>query len=239
VARAIVEAMGANGAIVGAMGANGAIVGAMGANGAIVEAMGANGAIVEAMGANGAIVEAMGAAGGGPVGRVRRLVDVGGGAGTYSIALCEVLPGLHVRILDLEPVLAVTRRILAAGDLVGRIELEAADYRRDPFGEGVDAVLLSNVLHQEAGEVGLDMLRRARAALAPGGCALVHGHFLGEDRCRPAFSALHNLSALALWEGGRGYTTDEAADLMQRAGFEGVTVRMIPEAATALVVGWT
>ena len=42
----------------------------------------------------------------------RRLLDVGGGPGTYSIALVQQTPGLTSTVLDLPGVLEVTREIV-------------------------------------------------------------------------------------------------------------------------------
>ena len=43
----------------------------------------------------------------------KRLVDVGGGPGTYSIFLCKANPELRATIWDLPQTIAVTRRVVA------------------------------------------------------------------------------------------------------------------------------
>ena len=98
-----------------------------------------------------------------------------------------------------------------------------ADYRHDEFGADADALLFSNVLHQESAEVCRSMLARA-AALRAGGTLLVQGYFLSEDRRAPQFTTLHNLSALALWDGGRSWTVGDMQALIAAAGFERQTV---------------
>jgi hypothetical protein len=167
----------------------------------------------------------------------RRLVDVGGGAGTYSIALCRRHPELHARILDLEPVLPFTRALLQAHTLEQRIDTGVVDYRNDRFGEGFDVVLLSNVLHQESPAVCQSVLARARAALGGGGKVIVHGHFLDEGRTSPTFTTLHNLSAFALWQGGRSYTVSEMMRMVGEAGFIDVASAPIAKAATVAIIG--
>ncbi|WP_079061391.1 methyltransferase [Streptomyces griseoruber] len=165
------------------------------------------------------------------------LVDVGGGAGTYSIAFCRQWPGLTGEVLDLPAVLPLTERTVARAGLDDRIRVRAGDYYTDRFGSAVDVVLLSNVLHQESPEAALDILCRAREALSEAGRVLVHGHFLDETRTAPLFTTLHNLSALALWDGGRSYTVTEMAELMRRAGLTDVEVVQAPEASAKLLVG--
>lgn len=171
------------------------------------------------------------------LGTAQRLVDVGGGGGSYSIALCRRHPQLESVVLDLEPVLAITRRIVESAGLAQQVHTQRCDYRGSAFGDGVDAVLLSNVLHQEARDVGLDMLQRALVALKPGGRVVVHGHFLDEKRTAPVFATLHNLSARTLWEGGHSYTAAEMCTLVGEAGFGDVRVTAVAQSATHLVTG--
>ncbi|MCY0388971.1 methyltransferase [Robbsia sp. Bb-Pol-6] len=146
-------------------------------------------------------------------------VDVGGGAGTYSIALCRERPEVTSVVLDLAPVIEITRQTVARHELQDRISGRVADYRTDTFGTDADALLFSNVLHQENSDVCHSMLRRALAALRPGGTLLVQGYFLAEDRRSPQFATLHNLSALALWDGGRSWTIDDMKSLISDEGF--------------------
>lgn len=167
----------------------------------------------------------------------RRLIDVGGGGGTYSIALCRRYPELHSVVLDLDSVLAITRRIVDSAGLSERVATDTADYRSSAFGEDADAVLLSNVLHQESEAVGADILRRAREALKPSGKVIVHGHFLDEGRTSPVFTTLHNLSARTIWEGGHSYTTSEMVALVEAAGFAEVESAAVPQSATKLITG--
>lgn len=118
----------------------------------------------------------------------RTLVDVGGGAGTYSVAFCRAWDDVRCEVVDLESVVPLTRRTVEDAGFADRVTVRAGDYYRDSFGSGVDVVLLSNVLHQESPAHCLDILRRARAALVDRGRVLVHGHFLDEDRtsrCSP------------------------------------------------------
>lgn len=168
----------------------------------------------------------------------RTLIDVGGGAGTYSIAFARAWEGLRCEVVDLEGVLPLARETVATAGLSDRIAVRAGDYYADPFGAGdADIVLLSNVLHQESPEACVDILRRAGAALAPRGRVLVHGHFLAETRTTPPFTTLHNLSALVLWDGGRSYTAAEMTALMEDAGLRGIEELPAPEPSAKLLAG--
>lgn len=167
----------------------------------------------------------------------RTLVDVGGGAGTYSIALCRKYGALSAVVVDQEPVLALTHEAVSHAGLLHRIRFEADDYRTAAFGRDADAILFSNVLHQESRGVGLGMLQRARAALRRNGKVIVHGHFLNEDRVSPVFATLHNLSARVLWDGGHSYTRAEMKGLIEESGFGDVRILPVEKSATTVLVG--
>jgi predicted O-methyltransferase YrrM len=166
-----------------------------------------------------------------------RLIDVGGGAGTYAIALAQANPQLQAVLLDLAPVLPFARRIIAEHGLEERISVDVVDYQRDAFGRNADAILFSNVLHQEAPEICRSVLGRGFDALRAGGRVLVHGHFLDEGRTSPFFTTLHNLSAYALWSGGRSYTVTEMTGLMEEAGFADIHATTLAASATVLLEG--
>lgn len=165
------------------------------------------------------------------------LVDVGGGAGTYSLAFCRAWPGLECEVIDLPAVTEIARRTIAAAGLEDRIRVRAGDYYTDRFGQDADVVLLSNVLHQESREACLDILGRAARALRPGGRVLVNGHFLDDSRTSPPFTTLHNLSALVLWDGGGSCTATEMRELMAEAGLVDIEVHGTAEPSAKLLVG--
>ncbi len=165
----------------------------------------------------------------------RRLVDVGGGAGTYSLALCRANPGMRAVVLDRPAVLPITRECAALAKLASRVSAEPCDYRSDEFGEGADAVLFSNVMHQESPETVVSMLVRGRRALRDGGTVLIHGHFLDESRTAPVFSTLHNISAMLLWGAGHSYTVADMTGLAETAGLAVERAEQVASAKTTVL----
>ncbi len=125
----------------------------------------------------------------------RRMLDVGGGHGVFSEALCRRYPGLEAEILDLPEVV----RTQTAGETVDgarardgdrdpvrsrahdrirsraedRIRYRAGDLRTADWGAGFDLVLLFNLLHHFSEEESRAALAKARAALTPGGTVAV------------------------------------------------------------------
>src|SRR5688572_12269346 len=103
----------------------------------------------------------------------KQLLDVGGGPGTYSVALVQQTPGLRSTILDLPGVLEITRELVQQHGCEDRIQLRPGDYLTSDFGTGFDAVLLSGMMHRETAETCRLLLRKSYDAMEPGGLVVV------------------------------------------------------------------
>ena len=149
----------------------------------------------------------------------RRLLDVGGGPGTYSILLAEANDALECVIFDLPEVVQIAREVVTAHALESRVSTSPGDYHVDELPSGFDAVLVSNTLHQEDWETCRAILQKAHAALEPGGLVVVHAMFLNERGDGPMWPALHNLLMLLVYRGGRAYSAEQTVQMLREAGF--------------------
>jgi ubiquinone/menaquinone biosynthesis C-methylase UbiE len=166
-----------------------------------------------------------------PLGDCRLLVDVGGGSGVYSVALCRRFPGLHSNLLDRREVLETTAKVVGGSGVEDRISLTPADITQDPYGDDADAVLLSDVLYLDE-EACLRMLESARRALVPGGRLVVRGYFSDPDRSHPRWGSLFDLARL-LWDAGREPITHaRLRGWLERTGFSEVELFPLTERST-------
>jgi ubiquinone/menaquinone biosynthesis C-methylase UbiE len=176
------------------------------------------------------VVQAVGAAG------VRWLLDVGGGSGAYSIAFAQANPSLSAEILDLPSVLPIALGHIATAGLADRVRTRAADLRRDDLGSSFDLVLLSSICHMLDAAENRDLLRRAFAALTPGGRVVVSDFLLAEDRVSPRQATLFSINMLVGTPAGDCYTEAEYTAWLREAGFGDVVRRDLPGPAS-LVIG--
>jgi 3-hydroxy-5-methyl-1-naphthoate 3-O-methyltransferase len=159
----------------------------------------------------------------------RRLLDVGGGPGTYSISLVRATPGLRSTVLDLPPVLEITKEIVAANGCADRIDTQPGNYLTTDFGTGFDAILLSGMMHRETPASCQMLLRKAFAALEPGGIVIVSDFFFDdEERTEPAMATFLALSMALTAEHGTTHSKQHMARWMKDAGFTNVEVRTLP-----------
>ena len=158
----------------------------------------------------------------------RRMLDVGGGPGTYSILLTERFPGLRADVLELPGVAAVAREIVAAAGAAERVTLRDGDYHTANFGNGYDVVLMSGMFHREQEQACRRLIEKARACLEPGGLLAVSDVFADEGGCSPPFAVLFGLNMALTAPDGTVHADAEVVRWMQAAGFGSVEVRALP-----------
>jgi hypothetical protein len=159
----------------------------------------------------------------------RRLLDVGGGPATYSIALVQQTPGLTSTVLDLPGVLEVSKEIVEQNGCADRVTLMPGNYLTSPFGSGYDAVLLSGMMHRENSNTCRVLLRKSFEALDPGGMVVVSDVFFDDDRKNsPPFAIHFALNMMLTSDEGSAHAKTEMARWTAEAGFSQVEIRPLP-----------
>lgn len=164
---------------------------------------------------------------------VRRMLDIGGGSGVYSIAFAKANPALRAEVLDLEPVTRIAQRHIRAEGLESRVSTRIGDLTRGEFGSGYDLILLSAICHMLDPQENLDLLRRCFRALAPGGRVLIRDFILEPGKTSPPHAAIFAVNMLVGTKGGSTYTEEEYASWLRGAGFAEVR-RESPDRITAV-----
>jgi hypothetical protein len=77
----------------------------------------------------------------------KRLLDVAGGPGEYSIAFCQQYPNLKADILELPASADRGKPVVEKAELSDRIHYIEVDLLETDWGEGYDLILMSNILH--------------------------------------------------------------------------------------------
>lgn len=152
----------------------------------------------------------------------RTLLDLGGGPGTYAIYFCLANPELSAVVYDLPTTRTFAENTISRFDLTARISFTSGNYHLDPVPTGFDAVWISHVLHSDGTEACSSLLRKAVAALNPGGILMVQEFILDDAKDGPPFPALFSLNMLLGTEAGRSYSERELVTMMTEAGLCGV-----------------
>jgi predicted O-methyltransferase YrrM len=151
------------------------------------------------------------------VGGAKRILDVGGGTGIYSIALLQRHPNLRAVVFDRAEVLKVAAEMARDYGVADRIDLMPGDMFTDRLPGGCDLVLLSNILHDWDVRECQILVDRCAAAIPTGGRLVVHDVFLDDDLGGPLPIALYSASLFSLTE-GRAYSVQEYREMLAKAG---------------------
>jgi len=166
---------------------------------------------------------------------VRRILDLGGGSGAYSIAFARANPHVKAEILDLPDVIPLTQAYIRQAGLADRIHTRVGDMLSDPLEQGFDLVLLSAICHMFSPEENRALFQRAYAALVPGGRLLVQDFILEPEKTAPRFAALFSLNMLVGTRGGSSYSEPEYTAWLKAAGFGEVQTIRFPGPAGMLI----
>ncbi len=155
----------------------------------------------------------------------KRLLDVGGNTGKWSIACCEHDPDVQVTILDLPGQLAKAKERVAEEGLSDRISGHPINIldRDAPFPTGFDVVWMSQFLVCFALDEVRHILKRATAALAEDGSVWIMDNYWDRQRNEVARYALHGTSLYftALANGtSRVYSAEHMLECIADAGLE-------------------
>lgn len=159
--------------------------------------------------------------------RHRRVLDVGGGDGTFLTAVATRWPHLDGFLFDLPPVAERAAARFAAHGLGTRTVVVGGSFLRDPLPLGADLVTLIRVLHDHDDASVLTVLRAARAALPADGQVLVAEPMSATPGAESVGDAYFGFYLLAMGR-GRPRTPARIGELLLAAGF--TRPRLIPTA---------
>jgi cyclopropane fatty-acyl-phospholipid synthase-like methyltransferase len=159
-----------------------------------------------------------------PVEDPRVLVDVAGGHGAFSMAMCRRHLGLRATVIDLPPGAAVGRRIVEEEGYADRVSFREGDVFEIGLGEPADVISAFNLIHHLPEERDRELCAMASASLRPGGC-LVIGDSARPERGEHAsqHGAISSIRFYA-WSHSRNFKPSEIRAWMEEAGFGEVTV---------------
>jgi acetylserotonin N-methyltransferase len=155
---------------------------------------------------------------------VRRLLDVGGGSGCFSIALAQHYPDMHCTVMELPSMCEVVGEYIAAGKVDARVDAVSVDMFREDWPEGYDAHLFSNVFHDWDMETNAQLAANAYKALSPGGQIILHEMLLNDSGVGPVTANAFSVLMLSRTKGFQ-FRFDELRELLEAAGFSDIEVQ--------------
>jgi hypothetical protein len=159
----------------------------------------------------------------------RRLLDLGGGPGTWAVHFCLAHPALQATVFDLPTTRPFAEETIARFEMQQRIQFTPGNFLIDELPGSYDVAWLSHILHGEGPDECRRILAKAASALVSGGLLIVHEFILDDDLSGPLFPALFSLNMLVATEKGQSYTQSSLAEMMHAAGARDIRRLPLPE----------
>lgn len=156
--------------------------------------------------------------------RHRSVIDIGCAEGGLPAQIALAHPHLAAGGFDLPALRPLFEAHAAAQGLAGRLAFHAGDFFADPLPQA-DVLVMGHVLHDWDLERKMLLVRKAHAALPPGGALIVYEALIDDDRRANAFGLLMSLNMLIETPGGFDFTAADCIGWMREAGFRETSVQ--------------
>ena len=158
----------------------------------------------------------------------RRLLDLGGGAASYSIALCGANPQLKAVVVDRKEPLSIAKPLVQEHSLQDRITLREGDFLETDLGVDYDVCLISGVVLIKSKEDCRHLFELAHDALVPGGMVIIQDYMrIDHSPERKRLDTLEDMYVLVAFDPDAGNREGaEVACWLEDVGFQ--DPKMIP-----------
>jgi predicted O-methyltransferase YrrM len=159
----------------------------------------------------------------------KRLLDIGGGSGAYTLAFCASYPQLKATILDFPQTVETAKRYAREAGLTDRVAHLAGNAVTTEWPAGHEVALMSYVWSAVGGADIEVLARRAFDALPSGGLVLVHDFMVDNAYEQPSFAAWYLLGSISDNPNAVCLTPAFVEDALRQAGFQiDATESMLP-----------
>jgi 2-polyprenyl-3-methyl-5-hydroxy-6-metoxy-1,4-benzoquinol methylase len=169
-------------------------------------------------------------------GKKWKVLDIAAGHGTFGVALAKHNPNAEIYVQDWAPVLDVAMENARAAHVEERVHRLPGSAFDVEFGTSYDVILVTNFLHHFDPPTIETVLRKIRAALAPGGLVVTLDFIPNEDRITPVRAAAFAMTMLGTTPSGDAYTAAEYRGMFQNAGFSLNDVRPVMASGHSLIL---
>ncbi|HSE89927.1 MAG TPA: methyltransferase [Candidatus Binatia bacterium] len=167
--------------------------------------------------------------------RYRSVLDLGGGTGSFLIAVLSQHSALDGTLFELPGAAAVARQRLAGNPLESRIQIVEGDFFKTSIPGGHDAIIVANVIHVFSPERNLELLRRIREFVSDGSRLLLVDLWTDPTHTQPLFAAL--MAGAFLLRSGEGdvYSEEEVRAWLKTTGWRSLERKPLAGPASLIV----
>ncbi|MFN8163403.1 MAG: methyltransferase [Solirubrobacterales bacterium] len=155
----------------------------------------------------------------------RRLLDVGGGTGSFLDPVLAATPTLEATLVELPDTAAIARARFEESEVADRVRVIDADAVADSLPLGHDVVLVANFIHLFSPETNSRFLTNLARAVSPGARLLLVDFWTDPGHTSPPIAALLAGEFLLVSGEGDVYSHDDLDALLTDAGWQSIERR--------------
>jgi len=165
----------------------------------------------------------------------RRVLDLGGGTGSFLVALLRQHQGLEATLFDVPDVAAIARQRLASNPLMKHVKIVEGDIFKDPIPPEHDVILVANVVHLLSPAHNRELLRRIREQIANKTRLLLVDLWTDPTHTQPTFGALLAGEFMIASGEGASYGVEEMRVWLQENGWRVLEHKSLAGPASLIV----
>jgi methylase of polypeptide subunit release factors len=146
----------------------------------------------------------------------RRLLDVGGGTGSFLLAVLRQYPSLKGTLFELPGACAVARQRLSQEAERTRIEIVEGDIFKTSLPGDHDVLLIANTVHVLSAAHNLELMKKTRATVGAGARLLLVDLWTDPTHSQPPAAALMSGQFLVMSGEGQAYSEQEADEWLEQ-----------------------
>lgn len=167
----------------------------------------------------------------------KKLLDLGGGPGTFAITFYKVNPIIKATVFDFPEIVEIAKKNIARHQMEQNINVIGGDFTKDDIGKDYDCVILSNVMHFFNPEENKNTAKKCYEALNKGGIFILHDFFLEDDQKTKPF-VVSELTIDWLTMGITfNFSKKEIIEVFKKIGFKEIIFKRLPYLPTSAVIG--
>lgn len=167
--------------------------------------------------------------------RHRKVLDLGGGTGSFLVAIARCHPHVEGTLFEFPAAAAVARRKLAGTEFAARVTVVEGNFLNDAIPSSHDVVLLANVVHVLTADENQALFRRIREVCQPGTRLLLVDLWTNATHTEPLIAALMAGEFLVVGGNGDVYSAEEGKEWFSKTGWKFVEQKQLIGPASLLV----
>lgn len=155
----------------------------------------------------------------------KKVLDLGGGSGIYSIMLAKKYPQIEAIVFDFPLVCKVAQEYIERFKVTSQVSTIAGNFFKTELPKDIDVIILSHVLHSYSLEDCKKIIEISNQSLKKGGMIIIIDFYLNNDKTGSLYPALFALNMIVGTKAGNAYSYNEVSNLLTKADFQNIEIK--------------